>query len=95
MPTSIAISVKYINVPKATKQVTMASTMTMKQGVLSRQAFTSGSARTARRQPRTVVSAVKVHTCATSEIPPLYSCLGQGLHTQISRMSRTRCPLRR
>lgn len=37
----------------------MASTMTMKQSVLSRQAFTSGSARTARRQPRTVVSAAK------------------------------------
>ena len=46
----------------------MASTMTMKQSVLSRQAFTSGSARTARRQPRTVVSAAKVHTCLVSEI---------------------------
>lgn len=33
--------------------------MTMKQSVLSRQAFTSGPARTARRQARTVVSAAK------------------------------------
>jgi hypothetical protein len=67
----LTLSVILSEIQSATDQppteLTMASTMTMKQSLLSRQAFTSGSARPARRQPRTLVCAAKVNDHSTSE----------------------------